>query len=341
MEDHPLLISTSRHVSSGILEVKQESWSGNALAGTSEVVGNALYELRIVGLRDGGKQWVPTEVAVSDVDQAAGVTVSHTLGTGLLRVTITSPVSREVKWRVRFTPEALQPEKIQSVKAAAKGPYDPIMLSWESNAPFHTITRDGKVIATGRFGLSYADSAAPRGMAHVYTVAIDDGNALPSEPVTMPDFPPTPPLPDVKLDGLKPLSTTNGWGTVRPGKAIDGGPLTVAGKVWANGLGLHAPAELVYARQPEWKRFVAHIGLNESQRGPAATTVVCKVVAENGAGEKKELVASPLMSFGAVEQFSMDAQLPADCTKVHLLVEDDGDDNRCDHANWGNAGFMK
>ncbi len=342
VEDHPVLISTSRHVSSGILEVKQESWADNALSGVSETVANDPYELRIVGLRDGGKQWTPTDASVSDEDQAAGVKIAQTMEAGLLRVTFTSPTVREVKWRVKFNPGELRPEKLESVKAtAAKGPYDPIVLTWESNAPFHTITRDGAVIATGQFGQSYSDAKASRGKTHTYAVAVDGGQALPTEPVLMPNFAPPPPLPDVKVDGLKPLSVQNGWGSVQPGKCIDGGTLTVAGKVCADGLGLHAPADVVYARQPEWKRFVAHLGLNERQRGPATTTVVCKVVSENTAGEKKVLATSPLMRFDGVEQFPVDAALPDDCAKVHLLVEDGGDGNNADHANWGNAGFMK
>lgn len=340
-ESHPLLISTSRHVSSGILEVKQEKWADNTLSGVSAVIGNDPYELRITGLRDGGQQWVPVTSILSKEDVAAGVKISQSLEAGLLRVKIQSPANRDVKWRVEFKTEALLPEKIQNLKVTATSAYDPVLLAWESTAPFHTITRDGEVIARGCFGQSFTDANAGRGKTHAYTVAVDGGSALPAVLVAVPDYPAPPALPDVKVDDLKPASINNGYGEVRPGKSVDGGPLTVDGKTHSAGLGLHAPAEAVYTRAPEWKRFVAHIGLSESQRGVAATTVVCKVIAENGAGAKQVLVASPVIRFGGVEHFPVDVALPADCVKVRLVVEDGGDGIRCDHLNWGDAGFMK
>ena len=102
-----MLISTSRHVSSGILEVKQENWADQTLSGLSEVVANDPYELRIVGLRDGGKQWAPASVEVSEEDRAAGVTIAQQLDDGVLRVKIISPVSRAAAWRIVFDAKAL------------------------------------------------------------------------------------------------------------------------------------------------------------------------------------------------------------------------------------------
>ena len=53
-EGHPLLISTSRHVTQGIIDVTGEKWSGNALSGASQLIANDPYELRIAGSTDGG-----------------------------------------------------------------------------------------------------------------------------------------------------------------------------------------------------------------------------------------------------------------------------------------------
>ena len=154
------------------------------------------------------------------------------------------------------------------------------------------------------------------------------------------EVPPQIALPQVRLDDLKPLSAKNGWGKVQVGASTEGGTLTVDGKECLTGLGLHAPAELTYVRRAEWKRFVAHIGLNENARANAVTSVVCKVISENAAGKKTELAASPLLRFGGVEHFPVDVRLPDDCAKVHLVVEDGGDGNRCDHVTVGNAGFV-
>lgn len=193
-EDHPVLISTSRHMSSGILEVTKEAWANGGLFGTSEVLGGDAYELRIVGLRDGGKQWVPARIAVSDEDKAAGVTVPQSVEAGLLRVKIVSPKTRTVQWRMDFTHIEILPGKAQNLKAAAPSAYEPVVLTWESSAAFHTITRDGQVIAAKHFGTTFTDAGAKPGKSHTYTVAIDGQSALPAITVVMPGYPPGPPF---------------------------------------------------------------------------------------------------------------------------------------------------
>ncbi len=102
----PLLISTSRHVSQGILEVKQEVWDAQAqtLAGTSAVVSDDVYELRVVA-RAPAAAWSLIKAEVSAADAAAGVTISNSGAKGLVRAVIKSPVSRDVSWTLRFTPD--------------------------------------------------------------------------------------------------------------------------------------------------------------------------------------------------------------------------------------------
>jgi hypothetical protein len=102
-EGHPLVLSTSRHVTQGIVDVSGEAWRRGKLSATSKVVGNDPYELRIAGLADGGKSWRLASADISPGDKAAGVTVSSRESPDLVRVTIRSPQSREVKWTVQFS----------------------------------------------------------------------------------------------------------------------------------------------------------------------------------------------------------------------------------------------
>ncbi|WP_265594630.1 hypothetical protein [Haloferula sp. BvORR071] len=100
VEDHPVLVSTSRHVTQGIVDVTGETWSGSTLSATSRVVAGDAYELRIAGLKNG---WKPGEVRVSAEDQAANVSIAPLPSEdGWLRVKILSKDSREVKWTVGF-----------------------------------------------------------------------------------------------------------------------------------------------------------------------------------------------------------------------------------------------
>jgi hypothetical protein len=97
---HPQLISTSRHVTQGMVDVLAETWSESksALSGRSRVVARDPYELRIL---TAGRQLAKADI--SEADRATGVRVVESGDAGgLLRVRVQSPVSREVEWRVDF-----------------------------------------------------------------------------------------------------------------------------------------------------------------------------------------------------------------------------------------------
>jgi hypothetical protein len=101
-EGHPLVLSTSRHVTQGIVDLSGEVWRGGKLSATSKIVGNDPYELRIAGLADGGKIWRPVSADVSPSDKTARVTVSCLESPDLLRVRLRCPQSRDVTWTVQF-----------------------------------------------------------------------------------------------------------------------------------------------------------------------------------------------------------------------------------------------
>ena len=95
---HPVLLSTSRHVSQGILEVTDETWNADTqtLSGVSQVVANDPYELRIAGIEDGGKSWKPVSA------EADEMTTDLHEGSGIVRVKMNPVSSGAVKWSVKF-----------------------------------------------------------------------------------------------------------------------------------------------------------------------------------------------------------------------------------------------
>jgi hypothetical protein len=97
--NQPQVISTSRHVTQGMVDLMDERWDGkNFLEGKSAVVANDPYELRVVV----GDRKRPNLAVMSD-DEAAGVKITGVdIENGLLRVTIASPVSRVVRWALKF-----------------------------------------------------------------------------------------------------------------------------------------------------------------------------------------------------------------------------------------------
>jgi len=100
VQAQPMLLSTSRHITQGMVDVIAENWNAadQALTGRSRVVENDPYELRIV-LPAG---WSVAAVTVGAEDQAAGVTATTAGNSGLTRITIKSAQSRAVSWTVRF-----------------------------------------------------------------------------------------------------------------------------------------------------------------------------------------------------------------------------------------------
>jgi hypothetical protein len=102
--EHPQLISTSRHIMQGIVDVLEEKWGAELreLSGTSKVVGGDAYELRVLTRSTKGA-WKAAGAEVSPEDRAAGVSASVAEDAGLARVTIKSPKSRDVRWKVRFS----------------------------------------------------------------------------------------------------------------------------------------------------------------------------------------------------------------------------------------------
>jgi len=90
--NHPQLISTSRHITQGIVDVLEEKWDSatKTLSGRSKVVGGDPYELRIV-VPD--NNWSAAAPMIAD---------SITQNDNLVRVTIPSANSGEVSWSVKF-----------------------------------------------------------------------------------------------------------------------------------------------------------------------------------------------------------------------------------------------
>lgn len=94
VENHPQVISTSRHITQGLVDIVTEVWdkTGNTLSGTSKVVAKDVYELRVV---------LPEGVKVQSA--SFGDTIADVKMEGrLARVSFLPEKTGEIDWRVRF-----------------------------------------------------------------------------------------------------------------------------------------------------------------------------------------------------------------------------------------------
>jgi hypothetical protein len=145
---------------------------------------------------------------------------------------------------------------------------------------------------------------------------------------------PKPPLPQVRLAGLTPLRATAGWGgPPKMDRSIQDRPLAIAGTAYEHGIGTHAVSELVYVLKPEFRRFVAVVGIDDEMRDYPQGSVVFEVwIDGRRAGQ------SPVMHVGDVAY--LDVEIPAGSKRIRLVAGDAGDGINADHADWANAGFL-
>jgi hypothetical protein len=165
---------------------------------------------------------------------------------------------------------------------------------------------------------------------------------------------PLPPVPRVYLGDLRPIRSvgfghTYGGvvrysGNTRPpqtDKSNSGEELRINRQVYARGIGVHAPCELVYEIKPEYQRFVALAGVDENlvqiSHGSNLAkypSVVFKVFIDS-----REMAASPVMRILS-PAWRFDIPIPAGARRISLVAMDAGDGSREDFANWANAGFL-
>jgi hypothetical protein len=100
--DEPAVLSTSRHVTQGAVDLLEEKWDKRKqrLTGASKLVANDPYEMRVL---TGSRALKAITADVSKADKKAGVTVSYTQEAGLVRVKIFSPNNETVRWSLGFS----------------------------------------------------------------------------------------------------------------------------------------------------------------------------------------------------------------------------------------------
>jgi hypothetical protein len=121
------------------------------------------------------------------------------------------------------------------------------------------------------------------------------------------------------------------WPVARD-RSLTGEPLSIAGRTFNKGLGMHSRTEAVYAIEGHFESFAATIGIDDSVR--PAGSVVFRVI-----GDGKTLFDSGLITG---QDQAVNVLVDMKNIKGLTLVVDYGDDlDLSDHAVWGAARLIK
>jgi len=107
--------------------------------------------------------------------------------------------------------------------------------------------------------------------------------------------------------------------------AGDGRPITIAGQVFAKGLGTNAVSDVQVYLGGKCSRFTASVGVDDEQNG--AGTVTFQVLADG-----KSLATTPVLH-GNGKAAAIDVDVTG-AQALELVVGDGGDGNGGDHGDW-------
>lgn len=119
---------------------------------------------------------------------------------------------------------------------------------------------------------------------------------------------------------------------VRRDRAQGGGPISIDGKVYAKGLGVHAISRLTFNLNRGYSRFVSDIGVDDSAGDKGS--VVFKVYADG------ELIYESEVLRGTAPARSIDLDV-LNVRQLVLEVTAGDDDDIFDRANWANAKVVR
>ncbi len=135
------------------------------------------------------------------------------------------------------------------------------------------------------------------------------------------------------LEDVDRSTMTCGYREVLVGRSVEGGLLSVGGKVYERGLGTHANSMLVVPLGGNALSFEATVGIDDEKPKTSKASVEFKVWADG------KLAATS----GILRKRKRTANLKVDLTGVQVValeVTDAEDGNDSDHADWANAFFI-
>ena len=258
--DQVQLVSTSRHITQGWVDLISHSIRGNRYTGKSRLIKNDPYYLWFAFPR--GKNFVIKSA------RAGGLPVRIVNHQGWGEVEITSPVTTEVNWEVRFEPAAAYhfPVKEPGNLWAERSGIDGANLRWtipHQPAAGYQVSLNGNLLGftpTQVFALRGLDPGTSY-TAEVRTVWQDGtlSEKKASIQFTLKKIQPR----EVFLSDLDPVRLTPGWRQPELNRNFNSGGLSIGGRAFEKGIGMPTNSEIEFELNGTYDNFTALVGIDD------------------------------------------------------------------------------
>ena len=130
----------------------------------------------------------------------------------------------------------------------------------------------------------------------------------------------------------------NGWGPIERNMSVgekksrDGRTMSIEGKTYDSGFGAHSNSTMTFAIDSQCKSFLSDVGMDDEVRNRGS--VVFQVYADG----VKLFDSGKMTGADAAKNVNVDI---SGRKELKLVVNDAGDNNYYDHANWGGAALME
>jgi hypothetical protein len=265
-ENRPQLISTSRHLTQGWVDLTSQAFNQatNSYRGKSKVVRNDPYELRFAFPR--GRNFTINSVSARSTAGALPVKISN--HQGWATVEFSSPRTTEVTWNVSFAPGDLYRFPVREPQSlwAERDGIDAVMLRWQvAHQPTvgYQVTLNGRLMGATTTQVFALKNLAPNTTynAEVRT-AWQDGTV--SEKKAELKFTLNQLLPEeVFLSELEPLRLTSGWRQSEFNRNFNGGGLSIGGRPFEKGIGMPTNSEIEFELNGTYEKFNALVGIDD------------------------------------------------------------------------------
>jgi NPCBM/NEW2 domain/Melibiase len=263
--DQVQLVSTSRHITQGWVDLVSQQFdpAGNSYSGKSKLIRNDPYSLWFAFPR--GKNFaIKSAVAHSRAGKLPVRIVNHQ---GWATAEITSPLTTEVSWEVRFETAGAyhfpvkEPQNLWAEKSGIEG----ANLRWtivHQPAAGYQVSLNGNLL-----GFTPTQVFALRGLdpntsytAEVRTVWQDGTLSEKAQlQFTLHRIQP----PEMFLSDLDPVRLTAGWRQPELNRNFNSGGLSVGGRPFEKGIGMPTNSEIEFELNGSYDNFAALVGIDD------------------------------------------------------------------------------